>query len=199
RIEAITYWVLEHAILASQALNAGEHPMQMSVNLSARMVDQPGLVDRVHRIVQQHRFDPAQLTFEVTETFNMTNRELARRNLAGLRDLGFRLSIDDFGTGQASLAYLAEIPSDEIKLDKRFIQPITRSRRERQIVNAVIRLAHALGHVVVAEGVEEAETLAVLERMRCDVAQGYYIGRPMRLDDLMMVLEGKSQPIDHAI
>ncbi|WP_374531310.1 EAL domain-containing protein, partial [Novosphingobium sp.] len=129
--------------------------------------------------------DCSLITFEVTETFSMANREQAKRNLAALRTMGFRLSIDDFGTGQASLAYLAEIPSDEIKLDRRFIQAITTDQRERLIVESVISLAHALGQEVVAEGIEDVMTLEALRKLGCDLAQGYHVGRPMKLSDLL--------------
>lgn len=191
RIEAITYWVVERAMEASKILNALCPPFHISVNLSARMADHPALLDRCAALAAQHKFDCSLMTFEVTETFSMSNREVARRNLLGLREMGFRLSIDDFGTGQASLAYLAEIPSDEIKLDKRFIQAIVADKRERVIVRTVIKLAHALGQEVVAEGVEDEETLITLKRMRCDIAQGYHIGRPVKLEELVTRLSSK--------
>ena len=185
RIEAITYWVMERAIDAAIELNRIAPPFTIAINLSARMADHPGLLERVGEIVRRRGFDCALMTIEVTETFSMANRDMARVNLAGLRDMGFRLSIDDFGTGQASLAYLAEIPSDEIKLDKRFIQMVTRDRRERLIVRTLIKLAHALGQEVVAEGIEDGATLAALKQMNCDIGQGYFIGRPARLEDLI--------------
>lgn len=199
RIEAITYWVLERAIEASKALNAMGEPFHIAVNLSARMADHPDLLSRVAELMIRHDFDASLLTFEVTETFSMTNREVARRNLHGLREMGFRLSIDDFGTGQASLAYLAEIPSDEIKLDKRFIQSITGNKRERVIVRTVIKLAHALGQEIVAEGVEDQPTLEALRRMNCDIVQGYHIGRPMRIEQLFEVLSGTTAEVPIAV
>lgn len=189
RIEAITYWVFERAMEYSRQLTEARPLFNISVNLSARMVDQPGLVPRVSELAARHNFDCSLLTFEVTETFNMANREVARHNLAALRAMGFRLSIDDFGTGQASLAYLAEIPSDEIKLDRRFVQSITSDKRERLIVRSIIKLAHALGQEVVAEGVEDEATLEALRWMNCDVAQGYHIGRPVRFEELAALLE----------
>lgn len=199
RIEAITYWVLEKSIAMLKDLNAVAAPFQISVNLSARMVDHPALVHRVADIVREQKLaDCSLITFEVTETFSMANRENAKTNLAALRAMGFRLSIDDFGTGQASLAYLAEIPSDEIKLDRRFVQAITTDERERLIVESVIGLAHSLGQEVVAEGIEDIVTLGALREMHCDLAQGYHIGRPMRPDDLLELLDasqaGTSRP-----
>ena len=179
RIDSITYWVLEHAISASNILYDTVGRLQLSVNLSAWMVDQPGLLPGVSEISRRHGLDCSRITFEVTETFSLTNRDLAKQNLAGLRAMGFKLSIDDFGTGQAGLAYLSEIPSDEIKLDRRFIQNIVSSDRDRAIVSNTVLLAHALNQQIVAEGVEDRETLELLRRLGCDVAQGYYIGRPI--------------------
>lgn len=185
RIEAITFWVMERAIAMLDELRFAL-PFQISVNLSARIVDHPTLVQRISDIVRETGLkDCGSITFEVTETFSMANREQARINLAELRAMGFRLSIDDFGMGQAGLAYLAEIPSDEIKLDRRFIQRVTTDRRERLIVESMIGLAHALGQEVVAEGIEDVLTLEALRKMGCDLAQGYYIGRPMALPDLI--------------
>jgi len=188
RIETITYWVIERAIEALDVLSVDNEQFNVSINLSARMADHPALLERVGAIAARTGVDCSRVTFEVTETFSMANREVARRNLHGLREMGFRLSIDDFGTGQASLSYLAEIPSDEIKLDKRFIQAMREDRRERLIVRAVIRLAHALGQSVVAEGVEDEDVMHVLQQMNCDIAQGYHIARPMRLGDLVALI-----------
>ncbi len=188
RIDAITYWVLEHAMIATEALESRYRPIQLSVNLSAWMVDQPNLISDITAIVRRHQFDCSKLTFEVTETFSMTNRQMAKTNLASLRAMGFCLSIDDFGTGQASLSYLSEIPSDEIKLDRRFIMGISTDKRDRAIVSSVIQLGHALGQSVVAEGVEDAATLEVLRQLDCDIAQGYYIGRPVRFEQFTAML-----------
>lgn len=198
RIEAITYWVFEKAMEFSRELNQSRPNFNISVNLSARMVDQPGLLERVAELSARHNFDCSLLTFEVTETFNMANHDVARLNLAGLRDMGFRLSIDDFGTGQASLAYLAEIPSDEIKLDRRFVQSITTDKRERLIVRSIIKLAHALGQEVVAEGVEDEATLEALRWMSCDLAQGFHIGRPVRFEELAVQLERQEEILNAA-
>ncbi len=188
RINAITYWVLDRAILASLSLEESFGLMQLSVNLSGQMVDQPGLVSDISDIVRRHDFDCSRLTLEVTETFNMANRDMARSNLASLRAMGFRLSVDDFGTGHASLAHLSDIPSDEIKLDRRFIQAIVGDARDRTIVRSTIQLAHALGQVVVAEGVEDLATLDLLRQLDCDSAQGYFIGYPVSFDAFVTAL-----------
>jgi len=178
RIDALTYWVLDQAITAALAINAKGERFQMSVNLSGQMVDKPDLVRNFAEIVRRRGVDPHLITVEVTETSTMGNRAAAVHNLTQLRHLGFRLSIDDFGTGEASLAYLADLPSDELKLDRRFVARIVDSGRERAIVASTIGLAHALGQTVVAEGIEDGATLALLRDMGCDHAQGFYLGRP---------------------
>lgn len=192
RIDALTYWVLDKAITASDELASyGSEPVQLSVNLSAWMIDQPGLARQVAEIVSHRSFKCSRITLEVTETFSMTNREEAKRNLDQLREMGFRLSIDDFGTGQASLAYLAEIPTSEIKLDRRFVQSVNASKRDRAIVASTIQLAHALELDIVAEGVEDMKTLQTLRDLNCDIVQGYLIGKPMNLPDFLRFGSGK--------
>ncbi|WP_353229199.1 EAL domain-containing protein [Novosphingobium sp.] len=178
RIDALTYWVLDQAITAALAINAKGERFQMSVNLSAQMVDKPDLVGNFAAIVARRGVDPTLITVEVTETSAVGNRPAAVHNLTRLRQIGFRLSIDDFGTGEASLAYLADLPSDELKLDRCFVSRIVTSPRDRAIVASTIGLAHALGQTVVAEGIEDAATLALLRQMGCDYAQGFYLGRP---------------------
>ncbi len=178
RIDSLTYWVVEEAITAALKLNAIGPRFQMSINLSAQMVDKADLVSNFAEIVARRGIDPGLLTIEITETSSVSNRPAACHNLAQLRALGFRLSIDDFGTGEASLAYLADLPSDELKLDRRFVSRLLSSDRDRAIITNTILLAHALGQTVVAEGIEDGQTLAKLRDLGCDYAQGFYIGRP---------------------
>jgi EAL domain-containing protein (putative c-di-GMP-specific phosphodiesterase class I) len=184
RIDALTYWVLEQAITAAEAFNAIGPHFQMSINLSAQLVDKASLVSATTEIVRRRGIDCRLLTMEVTETASVYNRPAAIRNLTELQAMGFRVSIDDFGTGEASLCYLADLPSDELKLDRRFVARIVESDRDRKIVQSTISLAHALGQVVVAEGIEDLATFDMLRRMGCDIAQGYYIGKPETFDQL---------------
>jgi EAL domain-containing protein (putative c-di-GMP-specific phosphodiesterase class I) len=151
----------------------------MSINLSAQMVDKPDLVANFAEIVRRRGIDPALLTVEITETCSVRNRPAACQNLTRLRELGFRLSIDDFGTGEASLAYLADLPSDELKIDRRFVSRMLSHPRDRAIVANTISLAHALGQAVVAEGIEDPATLTLLRELGCDCAQGFHMGKPL--------------------
>ena len=184
RIDALTYWVLDQAITAAEAFNGLGPRFQMSINLSAQLVDKPSLISATAEIVRRRGIDCRLLTVEVTETASVYNRPAAIRNLQELQAMGFRLSIDDFGTGEASLCYLADLPSNELKLDRRFVSRIVDSDRDRKIVHSTINLAHALGQTVVAEGIEDIATFDMLRRMGCDVAQGYYIGKPETFEQL---------------
>ena len=198
RIDTLTYWVIEQAISAHAALSVSDPQFQMSINLSGQMVDKPSLVSNFSEIVRRRGIDARRLTVEVTETSGVHNRPAARHNLSQLRAMGFRLSIDDFGTGEASLSYLAELPSDELKLDRRFVAAITTCPRNRTIVASTIGLGHALGQVVVAEGIEDAETFHMLRAMDCDHGQGYWIGRPVPLADLVSRCSGTERSISAA-
>lgn len=184
RIDAITFWVLDQAITAALALAEIAPHFQMSINLSAQMVDKPSLVSNLVEIIRRRNIDPHLLTIEVTETSSVRNRPAAVQNLSQLRAMGFRLSIDDFGTGEASLAYLADLPSDELKLDRRFVSRLLTHQREREIIRSTIDLAHALGQTVVAEGIEDEATYRALARLGCDIGQGYYLGRPQPFAEL---------------
>ena len=193
RIDALTYWVLEQAIGAAEEFNAVGPRFQTSINLSAQLVDKPGLISSVTEIVRRRGIDCSLLTVEVTETAHLGDRPAAIHNLRQLQTLGFRLSIDDFGTGEASLLYLAELPSDELKIDREFVSRVVHHERERHIVSSTVRLAHALGQTVVAEGIEDLATFDLLRKLGCDSGQGYYIGRPETLAQLRARYTAKEQ------
>ena len=124
------------------------------------------------------------LTLEITEDQVMIDSERAIGVLAQLRDLGVHLSVDDFGTGYSSLAYLKRLPVDEVKLDKSFVLNMTGDADDAAIVQSTIELAHNLGLQLVAEGVEDQETLELLTKLGCDLAQGYHLARPLPAGEL---------------
>jgi EAL domain-containing protein (putative c-di-GMP-specific phosphodiesterase class I)/CHASE2 domain-containing sensor protein len=179
RIEKLTRHVLERAIAAGAAINARGIPFGVSVNLSAKLIDDRSLAAMVAALLRKYRFEADQLTLEVTETAAINTSNTTLEALLELRCMGVQISIDDYGTGLSTLDYLKRIPATEIKIDRSFVQAFENSRSDRLLVSSTIQLAHSLGQKVVAEGVEEAETLEALARMGCDVAQGYLIGRPM--------------------
>ena len=192
RIERLTDYVLDHAIGAAAEVNARNVHFQVSVNLSARLIDHPGLVQKITGLLDKHRLLPSCLSLEITETAALTTSANSVNALLELRYLGVDISIDDYGTGMSTLDYLKKIPATEIKIDKSFIQAIAKSHSDKLLVHSTIQLAHSLGQKVVAEGVEDSDTLKALERMGCDLAQGYLIGRPMEFHALL-----KQLSIDH--
>jgi EAL domain-containing protein (putative c-di-GMP-specific phosphodiesterase class I) len=127
---------------------------------------------------------PSTLCLEVTETALMKDATSAAAKLNALRDLGIRLAIDDFGTGYSSLAKLIHLPLDALKIDQSFVSELESSRDAEVIVTSIIAMAHAVGLVVIAEGVENARQLEILRRLECDQAQGFYFGRPVPPDEL---------------
>ena len=152
-------------------------PLTMAVNLSARQLVQAQLVDEVATAVATHGIPPHSLVLELTESLVLGDDETTRAAFAALRALGVRLAIDDFGTGYASLAALKHFPADVLKIDRSFVDGLGSDAVDTPIVAAVIGLAHELGLVAVAEGVETHRQLQVLRRLNCDMGQGYLFSR----------------------
>ncbi|HEY0627787.1 MAG TPA: EAL domain-containing protein [Sphingomicrobium sp.] len=183
RIEKLTLFVLDKAVEAAAQINRQHGKFDMAVNLSARMLADKTLPSKVRKILDRHGLDPALLTLELTETAALANGA-DTSPLFGLRDLGVRISIDDYGTGLSTLDYLKKVPASEIKIDQSFVKSMRDHRSDLVMVQSTIALAHSLGRMVVAEGVESREILDMLVAMKCEVAQGFIIGRPCSLNDL---------------
>jgi len=130
-----------------------------------------------------HGVAPARLNLEVTESIMVDNQNVMLTQLARLRDIGVKISIDDFGTGFSSLAYFRDLPVDEIKIDKSFVMHMLESEKDHAIVKAVIDLAHNFSLKVVAEGVESMEIAERLADMRCDILQGYVFDKPLPVEE----------------
>lgn len=178
-------WVIEHAcrqarIWADRGLN-----MRVAINLSAQHMRQPDLARRIRSVLERYRIDPARLTCEITETLAMENTSATQATFAQLGEVGVHISIDDFGTGYSSLAYLRSLPASEVKIDRSFVMDLERSADARAVVDAVVKLAHALGKRVVAEGVETMRQRRILTEMHCDELQGYLFAHPMAPGDLL--------------
>jgi EAL domain-containing protein (putative c-di-GMP-specific phosphodiesterase class I) len=137
------------------------------------------LPDRVQALLREHWVEPERLTVEVTESATMAEPERAAEVLAALRERRVRVSIDDFGTGNASIAYLTQLPASEIKIDKAFITDLCEDSRAEAIASSTVDLARHLGLHVVAEGIETAAVLERLIELGCDTGQGYLISRPL--------------------
>ena len=133
--------------------------------------------------------DPSALCLELTETTFMEDADSHKETLAGIKSLGVGLAIDDFGTGYSSLTYLKRFPVSVLKIDQAFVRGLGEDASDTAIVKSVIDLAHALGLVVVAEGVETSDQVMHLQRLGCDLAQGYFFARPQAAEDLERQLE----------
>ena len=184
RIGKLTMFVLDQAIAAGAALNRGGRDFEIAVNLSGRLLGDRGLVGRIAILLERHGLAARHLTLELTETAAIAGSGDALDMLAALRELGVNISIDDYGTGLSTLEYLKKIPAGEIKIDQSFIKGMVDNRSERLMVQSTVALAHSLDRRIVAEGVEDRETLELLAEMGCDIAQGFIVGRPMSLESL---------------
>ncbi|SDG61187.1 PAS domain S-box-containing protein/diguanylate cyclase (GGDEF) domain-containing protein [Lentzea fradiae] len=169
---------------ASREIATHAPELQLTVNLSARQLDDPWLVSSVRNATQKSGLAPSSLCLEITESALMQDPKLAARTLSALRDLGVRLAIDDFGTGHSSLAQLLTLPLDTLKIDRSFTAGLGRSDEAEAIVTSIVAMAHAVDLTVIAEGVEEPAQLEILRALGCDQAQGYHLGRPVPLADL---------------
>jgi diguanylate cyclase (GGDEF)-like protein len=163
----------------------------VAVNLSATNLLDADLPDQIGRLLISHGVPAAQLQVEITETVMMADSTRSREVLHRLHRMGVRASIDDYGTGYSSLAYLKHLTVDELKLDRSFVAELTTDPRAAAIVRSTVDLAHSLGLRLVAEGVEDAETLDALREYGCDVAQGYHHSRPMAADDVTRWLRAR--------
>ena len=186
-IGPFTAKVLDEAVrcCVSWQSDASLHGVGVAVNLSARNLMHRDLPDEVARILARHGLPARKLVLEITETAAMNDTEICESVLARLRDLGVRLSVDDFGTGYASLTFLRRIDVAEVKLDRAFVADMLEDEAAATIVGATVALAHGLGLTVVAEGVETAEQLAALHLAGCDLAQGYFLSKPVPPDLLV--------------
>lgn len=179
RMHELTLHVLTTALRDAADWRRNGEPLGVAVNISATLLTQPGFVEEIQAALDRSGLPARTLTLEVTESAAMTSSEAAVAALERLRDLGIKLSVDDYGTGQSTLTYLKRLPASELKIDKSFVQSIAHNRSDAILVRSTIDLAHELGLSVVGEGVEDAECLEALAALGCDTAQGYHIARPL--------------------
>lgn len=194
-------WVLEEACRQHvrwdqerQERGANSLSVGVSVNLSPRQLVEPDLIDQVADIQRATGIDPAALRLEITEGALATDAESTLRVLHGLRALGLRLSIDDFGSGYASLGYLRSFPVEALKIDRSFVDGLGRGTTDATIVRSVVDLARSLGLICIAEGVERPEQLDELRALGCDFAQGFLLGVPLPAETLGEVLSDDLSP-----
>ena len=200
-INPITEWVLRTAITQCKAWQAAGLDLRVAVNVTARSFQDPKLVQKMEALLCAGGtcLAPDRIEIEITENILMEDIEHGVEGIRRMRELGVSVSIDDFGTGYSSLAYLKKLPIHSIKIDKSFVLNMMEDDNDAVIVRSTIDLAHNLGHLVVAEGVENAGSLDLLEVLGCDLAQGYHIGHPMSADELILWIKDSSWHIGEKI
>lgn len=191
-ISEIGYWLIESVcrqIKKWQQKSVGD--ICVSVNLSAKQVAEPDLVDRIRDIILKHQIPGECLEFEITESILMEDLKKTKKILHQLRALNMAIAIDDFGTGYSSLKYLQELPIDIIKIDRSFISDLLHKPHNQSIVKAIISLGHNLNLQIVAEGVENSAEFEFLLHKNCEYIQGFYFHRPMPAAEVSAILLGK--------
>ena len=192
-IDKLTNFVLMTALSdRSEWPDIGER-CSVSVNLEAQMLEYPDIADIIASNVAIWGNDNVELILEITELALVADSKSGFKRLNQLRSLGIGISIDDYGTGYSSLSYFKDIPADELKVDRSFISNLQNCDRNRNLVATIISLAHRCGLTVVAEGVESAEELRVLEEMKCDAMQGFHYSKPLPHDELCQWFEQFSE------
>jgi EAL domain-containing protein (putative c-di-GMP-specific phosphodiesterase class I) len=189
-IRPLTLFVLREAARQWRAWHEDDLDVTIAVNLSVANLLDNQLVDDVKGILTEEQMPPEHLVLEITESSVMTDPQRTIAMLERLAAMEIRLSIDDYGTGHSSLAYLRRLPVHELKIDRAFVQDLGSDDQDLQIVRSTIALGHSLGLRVVAEGVEDARALALLEADDCDLVQGFHLGRPVPPEDLVAQLRG---------
>lgn len=187
-IESLTRWSVNTTLRHCAAARALGHRLRFSINLSPRVFHEPGLVEQFQNAIAIWDVPAEDIVLEVTESAVMEDPALSAAVLTELRDHGFGISIDDFGIGYSSFAYLKRFPATELKIDQEFVFDVCTSERSARLVHSMIDLAHHLGLVAVAEGVENDATLDRLRDMGCDLAQGFLFGRPQPAVDFISAL-----------
>ncbi len=175
----LTFVLLKKIVSNYPLIKFNGRPFSVSVNLSIACLSDTGLADRITKIVRKSGINPQDLTLEITESVAISDIAAALENLTRLSMRGFSLSIDDYGTGFSSLQQLTRIPFNELKIDQSFVKNFSGNEELRIVVESSIDMAHKLNVRSVAEGVENLQDWDTLKSMKCDIAQGYFIARPM--------------------
>lgn len=192
-IGPLTHHVLDSALAQCATWRASGMDLSVAVNLSVRNLLDRNLPRQVEGLLSEHGLEPDALQLEITESMIMADPERALATVSRLSAHGIRISVDDFGTGYSSLENLRRLPIDELKIDRSFVTPMLTDKSDLIIVRSTINLAHDLGLRIIAEGVEDAQTLDRLALLGCDLAQGFHVSRPMAAETFTGWIE---QPLD---
>lgn len=183
-INPVTHLVIDAACAAAAAWCAQGHRLRVSINLSVRNLTDRSLLQILEQCRDKHRLPPELIELEITESAIMADPEQCRRLIETLRAHGYGVAVDDFGVGQSSLTYLQKLPISTLKIDQEFVKTLSTDTKNQTIVRSVLQLATSLGLETVAEGVEDAPSLALLRDWGCTYAQGYYVHKPAPFADV---------------
>jgi EAL domain-containing protein (putative c-di-GMP-specific phosphodiesterase class I) len=179
-IVSIGTWVLRQVMRQIRVWrDAGLPEMTVAVNLSAVQFAQPDLIEVIQRIANEEGVEPSLVELELTEAVALKNPEAAAKSIKALQEAGFKVSIDDFGTGYSSMTYLKKFAVDKLKIDQSFVRGVESSTNDQAIVRATVQMAHGLGMITIAEGVETQAEMDFLRSCGCDEMQGYLFSRPL--------------------
>lgn len=191
-IKLLTHWVVDTALEQLHQFRMQGIDLTMSINISAKNLLEADLYDYLVQGLDSKSIPHECLVLEITETAMMIDPDNALQVLTRLHDSSIQVSIDDFGTGYSSLAYLKQLPVDEIKIDRSFVMDMPNNRDDAMIVTTTLSMSHNMGMKVVAEGIENQETWDQLKKMGCDIAQGYFLTKPLPAEQLLKWLEGSN-------
>ena len=199
QIMDLTIWSLNVALRQAQKWCSKWPGFQIAINLSAAILYDPNIIQIIKNALNMWSIEPDNVMFEVTESAVMLEPEHSLEVLKNLTELGLDLSIDDFGTGYSSLAYLKHLPVAELKIDKSFVLAMSQNEDDKIIARTIIELGHNFNLSVIAEGIEDKETMTELASLGCDKGQGYYMSRPVTESELYEFIqssEWKLKPDD---
>jgi EAL domain-containing protein (putative c-di-GMP-specific phosphodiesterase class I) len=189
-IKDITLWTLKKACaIVKEWQKSTHHQYSCAINISAQVLCTPAFLQEIITLITENEIDPRILELEITETALMLSLDTAISTITELSALGISISIDDFGTGLSSLAYLKSFKINRLKIDQSFITHILTDAHDKKMVAAIIKLAHELGYQVVCEGVENKAQLAIVQQLGCDEVQGYYFAKPMPSTEFLTFAE----------
>ena len=178
-IKEVTFWQIEDTLQKMEFID-----ITFSINISVKLLNDNALIERLKYLEQKYNFDKKRIFFEVTETSLSSNFIVSSKILKEMKRLGYNLSLDDFGTGYSSLAYLREFPFDVMKIDKKFLDNILQSKKDKKLLEAIINMAHILNMKIILEGIETQEQVGMFKKRDFMNYQGFYFSRPLAFQDL---------------
>jgi EAL domain-containing protein (putative c-di-GMP-specific phosphodiesterase class I) len=176
----IDFWMIENAAKAYAKCAGQMNPVKLSINVSANAFESDDLVPHVRQAFDKYEVDPRHIIFELTESLAIRHPPHVEQQITAIRDMGCEFALDDFGTGYSSFSYLQKLQFDYIKIDGSFVEDMLNKRVDQKMIKLIAEIGHEAGMKTIAEYVQNAESLALLEELGVDLAQGFFVGKPAR-------------------